>query len=46
MLPELLLAPMPMYFRMFAKTFRPSSTPSSNTIRLFSSKMIRSGSGC
>src|SRR4029450_1877006 len=38
-LPKLLLAPMPMYLRMLAKTFRPSSTPSSSTSRLFSSRM-------
>src|SRR3989442_13090695 len=39
MLPKLLLAPMPMYLRMLAKTLRPSSMPSSSTSRLFSSRI-------
>ena len=38
MLPKFELAPMRMYFRMFTNTLRPSSTPSSSTIRFFSSK--------
>jgi len=39
MFPKLLLAPMRMYLRMLAKTFRPSITPSCSTIRLFSSRI-------
>ena len=39
MLPKLELAPMRMYLRMFANTLRPSITPSSSTIRSFSSRI-------
>ena len=39
MLPKLLLAPMRTYLRMLAKTLRPSITPSSSTIRHFSSRI-------
>src|ERR1035441_9418061 len=38
-LPKLELAPIRMYLRMFAKTFRPSMTPLSRTIKSFSSKI-------
>ena len=39
MFPKFELAPMRMYFTMLAKTFRPSRTPSSSTIRFFSSRI-------
>ncbi len=44
MLPKLELAPMRMYLRMFTNTLRPSSTPSSSTIRFFSSRMTSADS--
>ena len=40
MLPKLELAVILMYFVMLPKVFRPSNTPSSRTIRSFSSKMM------
>ena len=40
MFPKLELAVILMYLVMFPNVFRPSSTPSSNTIRSFSSKMM------
>ena len=44
MLPKFELAPMRMYLRMLAKTLRPSSTPSSSTIRsLFQQDDVRRG---
>ena len=39
MLPKLELAPMRMYLSRLANTRRPSRTPASSTIRLFSSKI-------
>ena len=44
MLPKLLLAPMRTYLRMLAKTFRPSTTPSSSTSRDFSSRIMSADS--
>ena len=44
MLPKFELAPMRTYLRMLAKTLRPSRTPSSSTIRLFSSRMMSAAS--
>ena len=44
MLPKLELAPMRMYFRMLTNTLRPSSTPSSSTIRFFSSRIMSADS--
>ena len=43
-LPKLELAVMRMYFSMLLKVLRPSTTPSSSTIRLFSSRMMSAAS--
>ena len=44
MLPKLLLAPMRTYFRIFANTFRPSTTPDSRTSSDFSRRMMSADS--
>ena len=44
MLPKFELAPMRTYLRMLANTLRPSITPSSSTIRLFSKRMMSAAS--